>query len=87
MRTGEDVPADITPWEDLRHAFTKMGEEIEKALTTAGKEMEKAFETVRERIGETTSKQPDVCSSCGENNPTGSRFCHSCGKDLRGRDG
>ena len=71
-----------TPWDELRDAFSKMGEEMEKAFATAGREIEKAFKTTREKIRETTSKESVVCSHCGEKNIAGTRFCYKCGKKL-----
>jgi len=83
VRTKKGVEAGIsTPWEDLRDAFSKMGEEIEKAFTIAGKEMENAFKTARDKIREATSKEPIVCPNCGEKNLTGAKFCYKCGKKL-----
>jgi len=83
VRTRKGVEAGIcTPWEDLREAFSKMGEEIEKAFSIAGKEMEKAFKTARGKIKEATSREPVVCPDCGEENHTDAKFCFKCGKKL-----
>lgn len=82
-RTKKGAEAGIsTPWEDLKDAFSKMGEEIEKTFTIAGKEMEKAFKMARDRIKETTSKEPVVCPQCGETNLVDAKFCYKCGKKL-----
>jgi len=68
--------------EDLKDAFTKMGEEIEKAFSIAATEIKKAFKTAREEIREAVSREPVVCSSCGEKNIADARFCYKCGKKL-----
>ncbi len=84
VRTRKGAEAGIsTPWEDLKDAFSKMGEEIEKAFTIAGKEMEKAFKTARDKVRETTSREPIICPSCGEKNLTSAGFCYKCGKKLK----
>ena len=83
VRTRKGVEAGIsTPWEELRVAFSRMGEEIEKAFSIAGKEMEKAFKTAKEKIKEATSREPVVCSDCGEENRADDMFCYKCGKKL-----
>jgi predicted amidophosphoribosyltransferase len=83
MRTSKGIEAGIaTPWEDLKEAFSKMGEEIEKGFTVAGKEMEKAFKTARDKIREATSKEPTICAKCGEENLSRAKFCYKCGQKL-----
>jgi len=83
VRTKKGVEAGISaPWEDLRDAFAKMGEEIEKAFSVAGREMERAFKRAREEIREATSREPVICSTCGEKNVADARFCYKCGKKL-----
>jgi len=83
VRTRRGTEAGIsTPWEDLKDAFSKMGEEIEKAFSVAGREMEKAFKTARDKIRETTSREPVVCPHCGEKNLAVAKFCYKCGKKL-----
>lgn len=84
VRTKKGVEAGIsTPWEDLKDAFTKMGEEMEKAFTIAGKEMEKAFKMARGKIKEATSREPVTCPHCGEKNLASAKFCYGCGKRLK----
>lgn len=71
-RTRRGVEAGIsTPWEELKDALSKMGQEIEKA-----------FKTTRESIRESTSREQVVCSHCGEKNLGYARFCYKCGKEL-----
>jgi len=83
VRTRKGVEAGIsTPWEDLKAAFSKTGEEIEKAFSIAGREIEKAFKRAREEIREATSREPVVCSHCGEKNFADAQFCYKCGKKL-----
>jgi predicted RNA-binding Zn-ribbon protein involved in translation (DUF1610 family) len=82
-RSRRGVEAGIlTPWEELKDALSKMGQEIEKAFSIAGKEMERAFKTARESIRESTGKEQVVCPHCGEENLGYARFCHKCGKSL-----
>ena len=83
IRTKKGAEAGIsTPWEDLRDAFSKMGEEIEKTFSIAGKEMEKAFKKARDKIVEATSKEPVTCPHCREKNLVDAKFCYKCGKKL-----
>jgi DNA-directed RNA polymerase subunit RPC12/RpoP len=67
-RKGVEAGIDTTPWEDLKAAFSKTGEEVQKAFSIAGREIEKAFKRAREEIGEATRREPVVCSHCGEKN-------------------
>lgn len=71
-----------TPEEEMKEAFAKMAQEMEKAFTTAAKEIQKAFKTAKENVRQSTEKGTLVCSSCGQENPTGSSFCYKCGKKL-----
>ena len=71
-----------TPWDEVRDAFSRMGEEMEKAFATAGREIEKAFKTVREEVKEATRKESIVCPDCEEKNVAGAIFCYRCGKKL-----
>ena len=83
VKTSKGVETGVSaPLEDLRDAFSKMGEEIEKAFAIAGRELEKAFKRAREEIREATTREPVVCSHCGEKNSAGARFCYKCGKKL-----
>lgn len=83
VKTSKGAEAGISsPVEDLKDAFSKMGEEIEKAFTIAGRELDKAFKRAREEIREATTRKPVVCSHCGEKNSAGARFCYKCGKKL-----
>jgi len=84
LRTKKGVEAGIsTVTEDLRDAFYRTGEEIEKAFSIAGREIERAFRTAREKIKETTGREPVSCPSCQEKNPANARFCRKCGKKLK----
>ena len=69
--------------DDMRDAFTKMGQEMERAFTIAAKEMQKAFKTAGENIRKSTVAETTVCSSCGEKSEAGAIYCYSCGKKLR----
>ena len=83
IRTSKGVEAGISPpREDLKDAFARMGEEIEKASSIAGREIKKAFKTAREEIRHAISREPIVCSHCGEQNFADARFCYKCGKKL-----
>ncbi len=83
-RTRKGAKAGVsTPWEDLKDAFSRMGDEMEKAFTVAGKEMEKAFKTARDKIIEATSREPTVCPQCKEKNRADAKFCYKCGKKLK----
>lgn len=84
LKTKKGVEAGIsTVTEDLRDAFSRMGEEIEKAFSIAGREIEKAFKTAKEKISESTSREPIACPSCKMENPAHAKFCYNCGKKLR----
>ncbi len=72
----------VPPREELKEAFSKMGEEIEKAFSIAAKEIKEAFKTAREEIRESISPELVACSYCGEENVAGSQFCYKCGKKL-----
>lgn len=81
VKTVKGIEAVVSaPWEDLKDAFHRMGEEIEKAFSIAGREMERAFERARKEIREATSRV--VYSQCGEKNFVDARFCYKCGKKL-----
>ena len=83
LRASKGREAGVSaPLEDLKDAFSKMGEEIEKAFAVAGRELEKAFKRAREEIREATTREPVVCSHCGEKNSAYARFCYKCGKKL-----
>ncbi len=83
VRTKQGFDAGITtPMEDLKDTVARVGEEMEKAFSIAGREMEKAFKTARDKIRESTSREPVVCSKCDEKNVAGSKFCSKCGKKL-----
>ena len=72
-----------TPWEDMKEALHKMGQEMEKTLSIAGKEMEKALKRTRDEVKKLTSKKVTVCPQCKEKNFTNSNYCYKCGKDLK----
>lgn len=83
VRTSKGVEARISsPREDLKDAFSKMGEEIEKSFSIAAKEIKEAFKTVREEIRKAVSLETVACSHCGEKNLVDARFCYKCGKKL-----
>ena len=83
VRTKKGAEAGVhTPVEELREAFSKMGQEMEKAFVTAAEELKKAFKTARENIRQSTSGEPVVCASCGEKNPGYASYCTKCGKEL-----
>jgi uncharacterized membrane protein YvbJ len=79
---GEEAGVSSTA-DDMKDAFSKMGQEMEKAFTVAAKEMQKAFRTAGENIRKSTVKETIVCSDCGEKSEAGSTYCHSCGKRLQ----
>jgi len=81
-RKGEEAGVPSAA-DDLKDAFSKMGQEMEKAFTIAAKEMQKAFKTAGENIRKSTVKETIVCSACGEKSETNATFCHSCGKKLK----
>jgi len=69
VRTGKGVEANVPlPYEDWKDMFSEIGKEMERAFSTAAEEMKKAFETAREEIRRATSREPVVCSNCGEKN-------------------
>lgn len=83
VRTRKGADAGIsTPWEDMKDAFSRIGEEIEKTFSLAGKEMEKAFKTARNKVKEATSRESAICLHCGEKNVDEAVFCYKCGKKL-----
>jgi len=73
-----------TPSDEMRDSFTRMSQEMERAFTIAAKEVHSAFQTARNNIQHTLSKEPVVCSKCGEKNPAGASFCSKCGASLSG---
>jgi len=71
-KTAISVQAGVSsPYEEMREAFVKIGQE-----------MEKAFGTARKNIEERTGWAPKVCPNCGEKNPHDSRFCFKCGDAI-----
>lgn len=83
VRTTKGAEAGVhSPAEDLREAFSKMGQEMEKAFTIAVEEMRKAFKTARDNVRQSNRGQSIVCTSCGEKNPGHASFCTKCGKEL-----
>jgi uncharacterized membrane protein YvbJ len=68
--------------DDLEKTFTKMSQELEKAFAVAAKEMNAAFRTTSENLKKSLQKEPVVCPSCGEKNPSDAIFCYKCGKRI-----
>jgi predicted amidophosphoribosyltransferase len=73
------------PSDEMREAFAKMSQELEKAFAIAAKEIQAAFQTARENIQQSFYKEPRVCPSCGEKNPSYATFCSKCGKKLESK--
>jgi len=69
--------------DDMREAFSKMGQELEKAFETAAKEIREGFRTARENIRKSTYTETVVCTSCGVANPSNAGYCYKCGKELK----
>jgi hypothetical protein len=67
------------PYGDM---FSEMGKQIEKAFLTASEEMKKAFEKAKQEVRRATNREIKVCSSCGQKNSVGNRFCSNCGTEL-----
>jgi len=83
IKTKAGTAAGVSePWEDVRKAFLNAGEEMRKAFQKAGEEMRKAFEEARKEAQTRKAAKSVTCSNCGANNPSGSKFCHKCGKPL-----
>jgi uncharacterized membrane protein YvbJ len=80
-RKGVDVRASV-PTEELRDAFSKMGEEMEKAFSVAAREVRDAFGTATENIRGSTSKQTMVCPKCGQKASGGAIYCYNCGEKI-----
>jgi ribosomal protein L40E len=59
-----------------------MSQELEKAFAVAAKEMNAAFRTTSENLKKSLQKEPVVCPSCGEKNPSNAIFCYKCGKRI-----
>jgi ribosomal protein L40E len=68
--------------DELREAFDRMSQELEKAFAIATKEIQAAFQTAKENVQQSLYKEPLVCPSCGEKNPSSAAFCHKCGRKL-----
>jgi ribosomal protein L40E len=73
-----------TTGEEMRQAFEKMSVEMEKAFSLAAKEIQTAFQKARANMQQTTATttEPMVCGNCNMTNPSGSVYCHNCGKKL-----
>ena len=87
LRTGkgekEDVPIPREGmFAEVGEELKEVGDELNKVFSTAAKEIEKALETARQEIRKATSREPIVCSSCGQRNVANARFCNKCGKEL-----
>jgi len=83
FRTRRGVEAGVgAPTEDVKEALARTEKEIEKAFTTATKEMQKAFKTITENVKEKGFTRQVVCTSCGQQNPTGASFCYKCGNKI-----
>jgi ribosomal protein L40E len=68
--------------EEVREAFSRMGQEMEKAFSIAAKEIHEAFNTARENIRQPTGREPIVCTHCGEKNASNASYCHKCGEKM-----
>ncbi len=80
-RKGEEAGVSSAA-DDMREAFSKVGQEMERAFAIAAKEMQKAFKTAGENIRKSTTKERVVCSACGEKTEANATYCHNCGKKL-----
>jgi rRNA maturation endonuclease Nob1 len=83
-KTAKGVESNVPgPSDELKAAFTKMGQELEKAFSVAAKEINAAFQTANENIQKSVHRESVVCSTCGEKNPNDAVFCYNCGKRLK----
>jgi len=87
IRTGkgkeENVPIPREGmFAEVGEELSEIGDELNKVFSAAVKEIEKAVETARQEIRKATSREPIICSSCGQRNVTSARFCNNCGKEL-----
>jgi len=83
-RTRKGVEAGVhVPVDDLRDAFSKMGQEMEKAFATAAKEIQQAFKNARENVRQSTTNEPIVCSYCKQTNLGEASFCSNCGRKIK----
>lgn len=84
VRTKRGAEAGVSsPWDEMREAFSRMGQELEKAFETASKEIKDAFKTARENIRKSTYAETVVCTGCGVTNPSNASYCSKCGKELK----
>ena len=67
---------------EVGEGLQELGDELNKVFLAAAKEVEKALETARQEIRKAASREPIVCSSCGQRNVASARFCNKCGKEL-----
>jgi uncharacterized membrane protein YvbJ len=82
-RTREGAEAGVTaPAEELREALSKMGQEMEKAFSVAAREIHEAFKTAGDNVRRSASREPVVCSQCGEKNASDSTYCYRCGEKI-----
>jgi uncharacterized membrane protein YvbJ len=83
MRTERGAEAGVSaPMEEVREAFSRMGQEMEKAFSIAAKEIHEAFKTARENIRQPTGREPIACTHCGEKNASSASYCHKCGEKI-----
>ena len=82
-KIAKDVGVEVSASsEEFRETMGKIGEEMEKAFAIAAKEIQEAFQTARENIKKSFYKEPVICASCSEKNPTDAKFCNKCGKKI-----
>ena len=72
-----------TPSEEVREAINRVSLEMEKAFNIAAREIQEAFTAAKASIQKSISREPVVCSSCGEKNAAGAVFCFNCGSKLQ----
>ena len=85
-RIREGVAAGVSaPLEETRDALSKMSQEMEKAFSLAAKDIQEAFKTAGENVRRSTSKEPVVCSNCGEKNAIDASYCYKCGEKIVGK--
>jgi ribosomal protein L40E len=68
----------------MKESFTRMSQEMERAFVIASRELQNAFRTARDNIQKNVSREPIICSNCGEKNPYNATYCTKCGKSLTG---
>ena len=86
VRTKKGLEAGIrVPIDDLRDAFSDVGQEMEKAFAKAAKEIQRAFRTARENIRQPAVNEQIICAHCKQANLSDASFCSGCGRKLEKR--